>query len=604
MSATPQQSVSLLDIDDGFSACDGQLIGTSPAMPPATPVDLGDFNFSGIETPHLIFGYEQITFSSAEIDIQITNQTVATITGLNISMRDSSGNELLNISDFSGETIGHYLSGSNQSMKPITVANCTLPKEIYFVVSGHINIDRAGLSGTTLDADAPLDFKMSYRNYNITGITTVIDENVSAFLDETIDVPFDNSAEIYKATIADINPALDDYKLTFTVSNSFPVALDVALSINNLILASDVAPFNRILRVEANTLNQIFSFSLDGATIGDGLNKITDLHVALSGNVDTTADAVTMNDADLLDIAVSVGDSSKKLSFSHLDGMVPDISESISDTMELDIPSLPYMDRGLPLAGNTELVISCTPQLPLAGTISLTGYDKEGNLLISLTDKDGNNAVPFASTVTINNENSNILAFISKLPASVEYSIFYNNTAADRVDIDIPQTLDVTVRLAAELALDTGGSTMTVIPTAENGEPLSSALDIVTLKEAYYNAYRSGSLKVDYLNTLGVAFAVDLIITDHALTTTAEALTPGNDAVIVAIPMLEATDSTHLKKASVNLTKAMLEPFLKDAVYLTPRLHLQASGQQLTGKLDMSLLLDLVVNINQKIITE
>jgi hypothetical protein len=240
------------------------------------------------------------------------------------------------------------------------------------------------------------------------------------------------------------------------------------------------------------------------------------------------------------------------------------------------------------LLGFRKIELNFFSPVPAAFNIILTAINSTDDSEIQLLPNNSDSLffeIPHGNTsVILSSELYNLNEFISILPDSFSYEIFPVIGDTSQVfDLDLNDDVDIEIRVFSQFQFQTEDAGVWMVPM-ENGEIMIDTVKTGDFTQKYYDAFVSGSIDFDYLNTSGVEMKSELLFArnrDDILTEIYNFENPDTSKVtLIKIPYLETTEDSLYQKISIVIQQADLEYFLEDSVFVCPRFNIFSDGEQ------------------------
>ena len=226
--------------------------------------------------------------------------------------------------------------------------------------------------------------------------------------------------------------------------------------------------------------------------------------------------------------------------------------------------------------------------VPATFNIVLTAVNSTDLTSVQLLPNDADSLffeIPHGNTsVVLSSDLYNLNEFVSILPDSFAYEMFPIIGDTTQVfDLDFDNDIDIDIRIFSQFQFQTEEEGVWMVPM-ENGEIMIDTIKTVDFTQKYYDAFVSGNIDFDYLNSSGVEMKSELLFARDRNDIIDEIYNfddPDTTKItLIKIPYLETTEDSIFKEISVIVKQSDLEYFLEDTVFVCPRFNVFSNGDQ------------------------
>lgn len=355
----------------------------------------------------------------------------------------------------------------------------------------------------------------------------------------------------------------------------------------------------------------LVEYDLAGITFSNALN------IMIAGGSTGSGGELVYTDDSFFNSALDINITYENIYVSDITGAEIPVQEidDISDIYELEI-EYPEIIGEIAFTGYSEINITVNSIIPGEIMLDLVAENSDDSTTVMLQTWEGGGEHSLTAQIEagtteiyLTSDEYNINALISILPDLFDYDVFctigdttqtYDLTSEDEVILDIS--------ISSQIQFNTGENGLWIIPQ-EDGEIQISTFDTVDYEQEQYDSFRSGSLKLYYINPTGVEMAAQILVSEQEqfiLDNIYEIVSPDtNEVQIFDIPLIETTNDSIFGEVEFVIQQYETEVFLEDSVFIATRFYLFSEGlEPLNGGIHMIGELFLELLINEDLINE
>jgi len=387
-----------------FSALDG---ATAP-FPPFPPTNLGEINFNAFSN------FENATFSEGSLDIKVTNNLPASLSGATIRLYNTADHSQIN-----GDVVIPTVNPGESVTETINLAGLTVTNHLTAAIV--LNGSPGTMTAVPIDLDANnIEVKVSGRDLMVESGRVIIPAQDILSLDEQDTLSVDPGEDIQISMIKTLTGSI-----SYNINAMSPVTASLSLTLPTS--SRDGVPITESITVTPNSVISgnisIANSTIDlGTVAAQPYNK---LPVEYSIEVSSTGQMVDFNSADKVRLDLEILDPE----LDYVKGYFGQYGDTIdADTIDLEIEEILGNLSGsfLISSPSVKLNYSNSFAIPVKIDIDAVGYKGEDSVDIDLdpvtllypsapAERDKNGAF------TVDKNNSDFPELISMPPEKIRF---------------------------------------------------------------------------------------------------------------------------------------------------------------------------------------
>jgi len=574
-----------------------QLISIAPKLEPFDDqlLVIDPFNLQEVDLELEPFDeFEIVHIAEGELLAEVENNTVIWLGNSRnnepfiIELISSYTHEILHRIEFENDIAPH--GGVEEEIT--NISGLIFHDKIYARISG----GSRGSDGDEVHLDVydEINISIDFEDVSAKYTRAVIPEQT---IEDKFEIDLAENILIYKAFVVD-----EDKYLFFEVSNNVDIDIDITLLIEDIKLPESESSsyFEQDFIIPANS--KVFEkVNIRKAIIGDG-EPTPVLNAYINGYTLDTGDEVReiySSDTIIFDLTV------EELNFSYVRGILkPQEEKTITGSTDFDI-DFPDFYGDFSLKGYSELKMDF--ELPIPAQLELNmfshGVNGEKVPLETFADQQRPNftLTQGKSTFLINSDEYNINDLFSVMPDSITYvvnAVFGHETKVFEYHAGDYANVDMEIFAETDIQADCWFA-----PQYDN-EPETSIISSEDFDQDIYDAYTKAYLELEYKNTTGLQFGVNILFSELELLEFDQVYYPDTNYVsIIDIPMLRQTNNYDTKILSIEIEQSSLKSFLADSVFVIPKFYLVSeSGHPLSGFIEILASINIEAEFNNSLI--